>query len=496
MTLRTNKDKLFSVCFLIAVFAAMLVFFESAHKLVILDADDWTYIAQSRTALPTRSFWNPARILPEILMPWCSSLAVHIIMPVCKDYISAITIMNGIVLSLFITLYIASFYILAVRRAGLDAKCAAVVSVLFLLMHFWAYRTQNFENSYLFQARDVTCVYYYTIPTLLNASLAMLTAVFGLPAKLNRNTYLRHGLLIAVVYLAIFSNLFSSCVFAIYVGCEMLLSLVESLRRKTSFRSFLSANAVHICIVLLWLVSVAFEAGGERGTEGADVSFSAGVMAALAYLPQTFLSMNKLCLLLCFGLIAAAALVSLKRENRSGSFGKVVLLLVMGGCVTTLFLVLLCAKVGPDYITRVDVRIAILFWFFALAVFCGAFALSKVPAAAIFLPVVILVALSNIICPLRTFAETNTVGTQPEIIMEIDRALVEQAIAADKAGLDHAEIEVLWFGSDECDWPHTAYMADRLSAALYRHGIISRNIDFVFVPSQEFNLSFGQHYGE
>lgn len=495
MALRPNKDKLFSICFIIAVFLAMLVFFESAHKLVILDADDWTYIAQSRTALPTRSFWNPARILPEILMPWCSSLAVHIIMPVCSDYISALTIMNGIVLSLFITLYIASFYTFVVKRTGLDAKCAAFISGLFLLMHFWAYRTQNLENSYLFQAHDVTCVYYYTIPTMLNASLVMLALAFGLPAK-NKNTYLRHGLLFMVAYLAIFSNLFSSCVFAIYAGCEMFLSLVESLRRKSPFRRFLSANAIHICIVLFWLVSVVFEASGERGREGAGVSFSVGVKAALAQLPQTFLDMNKLCLLLCLGLITAAALVSVKRENRSGAFGRVVLLLVMGGCVTTLFLVLLCAKVNPDYIMRVDVRIAILFWFFALAIFCGAFALSKVPAAAIVLPIIILVAFSNIICPLRTFAETNTVGTQPEIIMEIDRALVEQAIAADKAGKDHAVIEVLWFGGDECCWPHTDYMADRLSAALYRHGIISRCIDFDFVPSQEFNLTFGQHYGE
>ena len=34
------------------VLGAMLLFFEKAHPLVILDADDWTYISQSRAALP------------------------------------------------------------------------------------------------------------------------------------------------------------------------------------------------------------------------------------------------------------------------------------------------------------------------------------------------------------------------------------------------------------------------------------------------------------
>ena len=65
--MKDRKRNLAGLALSFAVLLAMLFFFEKAHPLVILDADDWAYLSVSRIAVPAEKFWNPARIFPEIL---------------------------------------------------------------------------------------------------------------------------------------------------------------------------------------------------------------------------------------------------------------------------------------------------------------------------------------------------------------------------------------------------------------------------------------------
>jgi hypothetical protein len=70
---------------LAAVFVFMFVFFYNIHPLVILDADDWTYVSYSRMALPSARYWNPSRILPELLMSGCSNFAVFALLLIAQE---------------------------------------------------------------------------------------------------------------------------------------------------------------------------------------------------------------------------------------------------------------------------------------------------------------------------------------------------------------------------------------------------------------------------
>ncbi|MBQ9423305.1 MAG: hypothetical protein IJU32_06970, partial [Pyramidobacter sp.] len=122
MQTHEKRDRQCRIILFILVLLSMLLFFERAHPLVILDADDWTYISASRAALPSLRFWNPARILPETLMPCAASLGVLLFAPL--GYIPSITVMNGIVLSLFITWYVLAFDRLLAEKLKLRREYA------------------------------------------------------------------------------------------------------------------------------------------------------------------------------------------------------------------------------------------------------------------------------------------------------------------------------------------------------------------------------------
>lgn len=96
------------VLFAIIVFASLMAFF-TAHPLYIYDTDDWYYISFSRHAVPSMNQWNPTKILPETLMPLCVEIAVRFIMPCMGDYMGAMGMVFGIVVSISIIGYMISF---------------------------------------------------------------------------------------------------------------------------------------------------------------------------------------------------------------------------------------------------------------------------------------------------------------------------------------------------------------------------------------------------
>lgn len=106
-----KKRKLtgFELVWYLGVFGFLLVWFTQIHPLVVYDADDWTYLAYVRSATPIWGDWNPAKVFPETVMPFFSTVAVYTLMPLLGDYILAQTVMHALVVSAFITVYVFCF---------------------------------------------------------------------------------------------------------------------------------------------------------------------------------------------------------------------------------------------------------------------------------------------------------------------------------------------------------------------------------------------------
>ena len=155
------------------VFVFMLIFFIFIHPIVIFDTDDWLYIYRARVPYPTTAEWNPCRVLPGVLMPLCGYFSAFVIYPITHDYIFSQTIGMSLTVSAFIALYIFTFIIAVKRRLNLSAARSVFVGLIFFILHFQIFRSQNTNNDYMFSASNATCYFFYIIPSLLNCTLIL-----------------------------------------------------------------------------------------------------------------------------------------------------------------------------------------------------------------------------------------------------------------------------------------------------------------------------------
>ena len=488
--MNAKREKWIGAGLCLTVFLSMLLFFEIAHPLVILDADDWTYISQSRIALPVTRFWNPARILPEILMPYASELGVLLFGRL--GYLRSITVMNGLVLSLFICFYIRAFYRLLTDVLELAPGRSALLALLFLLLHFSLLRTAPDQNRYLFWSKDVTCVYYYVIPGLLNCGLVMNLARTGLHRRFwEKKELAQKSLLVLACYLAVFSNLFESAILAIWCGVELLQALLRG-GKKLRSAAFWREQSFSLAVLLLWLLSVGFEGSGGRGAAGGSLSFGKALGESFR-IAISFLGGIYALVLLFIGAALAALLLALLLRLLKGQeralCGELLLPLAGLGVLTLLFEILLCAKVAPAYAGRSDVMFGVCFVLLAHTVLALALLLKRWERLLVLLPLLLLVLYSVTDTQSRTFADSNDILAPAKVCMALDQNILDQVLAAEAAGEEQVTVHVFVSGGED-NWPHSIYLGDRVAASLYKHGLTSHLMEIRVLPDLQVNETF------
>ena len=154
------RNKYIFISFTFSIFFICYVFFTQVKPIIFLDIDDWEYMVYSRLAVPLWGDWNPSRILPELLMSFCTNIGVFIINPFLNDYVGSISQSYGIFVSVFITVYIYRLMHLIKEKFNISDFLAVGISILFFLFHFWAWRYSRYNNDYFFRTHDATCYFY------------------------------------------------------------------------------------------------------------------------------------------------------------------------------------------------------------------------------------------------------------------------------------------------------------------------------------------------
>ncbi len=487
--MRTKQEKWIRIGLGLCVLLSMLLFFEKAHPLVILDSDDWGYLALSRFAVPATRFWNPARIFPEILEPYAAGLGVLLFSGL--GFIESVTVMNGLVLSLFITAYVLAFYRLLRRRLRLPAAPAALLSLLFLLMHFFLFRRELTGNYHLFSANDVTCVYFYVIPALLNYTLVMLLAGDTIRERFwEKEGLTRKGFLALAVYLAIFSNLYESIILASFCGVGLLAGLIGYLRTPKGSRSgkqLIKQQLFNFAVLLLWFVSLVFE---SRGGRAGDV-YGGSLAGSLHALPGYFGGMSRLYLLFAVITLAALVLAELLQKNAArdaAPFRALFAPLLLSAALTLCFLVLLSSRVNSAYVLRHDAMLAFSAALILLPLLALAELVRRFPRATLLLPLMLVIIYSGTNSSRRTFLDSNDIQASAQLCTALDNAILEQVLAAERAGQTQVQVLVPDFGGS--NWPLTDTMGHFVAASLHKYGLTETLMEIRIVPDQIMNAQF------
>lgn len=481
-----KKRELFSVfVFLSAACLFLFIFFTRVNPIVVFDSDDWLYVYSTRPATPLWGEWNPSRILPEVLMSLVSEFGVYIINPFLNDYISSISIAYAIALSIFICLYLYRFNRFIKARFSITTWLSLLVSFLFLALHFLVFRHFLSNNEYLFRANDATCYFYYTIPSLINASIVLFFVEKNRFSFHDYESKSKLGILFLCIYFAVFSNLFPTI---ILISCLSFVILKEFVvNHKASLKSKIKNTQIPIICILLWGVSLLFEFFGGRARRGSNPFDLVGTLKSLY---SVVVRMNGLfvLILLIAVLILTFLLISNRKDKSLKPFIQIVFFCAFGVVFTLLFNIILCAKVDINYIHRSEILICVFFYVFLLisAIICK---ILKHNFVRIILPLLIVVVCSFVFTSSRTFMESNTEGFTSEKCKQIDEYLIEQIVKADENGLKEIQLHVPVF-EDQENWPITEYGAKRIPKALYKHHIVQNEIEVVYYPDITVNEQF------
>lgn len=487
----SNQDKVVKWLWYGGVFFFMFVWFSQVHPLAVYSADDWGHISYARSAVPELSKWNPAKLLPELLMSLTSTVAAFTIYPIINDYILSITVMSAFTVSAFITVYLYCLGIFLRRTLNLPVIKNMFAQALFFIMHFLIFRAGDSGNSYLFQCADLTCYYNYLIPGLLNASLVL--CIFGnerFKSFLREGDDIKRGLLLLVVYFAVFSNLVDSMIFVGYIALELFVGFLESIKRK-DIKTFGRNSFFYIGVMGLWIISAVFELSGGRAALAAEER--ATLMESLGRSMEFFMGviqkMHKVFLLLLVVLILGGMLIVLAERKKFRIIGRQMgLLLAMTGGML-LFTVVIGAAVNPSYISRSEYVFGLFFYVLLLETLCFGIILKKFDHGVLFVPLFLCITASFINTNGNTFGISGQPEVSDKIFMEISKDLVEQVAEADKEGKTSVDVQVTDSGKEN-NWPQAVYMGEYLSAALYKHGVIKHKIEVTIVPSMEYNEKY------
>ena len=493
-----RKEKIFIGICLALLFGGLLYFWTVAHPLYIYDTDDWTYITQTRMPFPSLKEWNPSKVLPETLMPMITRFGVWALSLSSLDLISTIAISHGFFLTTCVFIYLLLF----TRRFCIKYKSSKYVFgwilLIITLAHFSVYIGTENEIRHMFYAINLTCVYNYTIPGLFNAGLILVFLINGNKIFLS-DSHIKTGVVILLIYLAVFSNLFQSVILPAYIFSIL---TQNSILAKCKQRILKKNDLIlWISIIFIWLVSLAFEFLGSRSS---SIRGDIHLMDSIKAYFRNYTGTDRSYWVICVCIILCAAILWINDIYRRSRKSKEVLLslidtdlyiYVCSFFIVSLFLVLLCSIAGASYLNRASVFFSIYFFVMLIVMDCLGYLYTHFRAIEMLMPLsayflVILTVFSNV-----RYRSCNILSYEEQKVKAVDECILKQVTDGVRDGNKDVivKVPVTTTGSEDNFPIAITYGGDRIEKSLKRLGIISDDISIHLEADDGINQQFGLH---
>lgn len=481
---RINRIKI--IGFQVLIFLTMFVFFTQISPLIPFDADDWLFNGTMRGPYPLWGAFNPTRVLPEILNPVAGYLAAFIVYPFTKDYVRAITLVDALIVSLFICLMLYFFFQLLRKRMRYSVNVSLAVETIFFLSFFLIFKHINQPSLTGFWTTDTTCAFFYLIPGLLNATIMLVMAQEeNISLAFNKFNNPKRGIILLGLYFAMFSNSQFNIILATF-SFVMLVKTIFQRNYKLFSMESVKASWLYLLILFLWLTTVLFDLNGGRSSNlgnGGNAPLISRVKQAVSSFRALAQATNKGMVGIIILIIILAIIMLVKSKQGSPSLFILSISLV-SVVLTWLYLMIAYSKAIPNYAGRVDAMWPPLFYLlFAFAIALG-YVINTYSIVKVLMPLAITLSILisfNFNClPIPSVS----LNTNPKIAMRIDNYIINQVIAADQAGKSEVTIKVPQGDVRGGNWPQSYYMASSLTQSLYAHRIINHRIKTRFVPDK------------
>ena len=491
------RENFIFISFVTFVFLFMLIWFNNIHPLVIYDSDDWFYVSYIRTAIPAIGQWNPSRIFPETFSAVPPLFGSFVIYPLLKDYIASITLSYAITIAICISIYFAMFFSFISRRFSINKQTALIISLAFFLLHFSIFKDESTANQHMFYAGSMTTFFYYTMGSILNGSLLFYFIGTNINEQFRSKQYIKNAFLLPAIYLAIFSNLFQSIIFAGYIGVELLFNFIFLLKStKKSFnvltlKNFIKDNIFSVAVLIGWFLCALFEAGGDRAQ--AVGSHPLAISEAAHTLFLWLRHINKPSLLFCAVNIILALFIYFKSNSKKSDFSILLLKLISSALLSTVFLLLLGAKTSYDYLQSIRAVFAIPFFGLLCVVTALSYILEKKPRYILYVPIFMYIILTSAMAGNNIYFDMNSYEVSAYSAKAVDDYFIEQIVEASRNSQDHLVLKVPT-GYTDNKWPHTHNIGNTVKDALLRHGIIQHDLEVEVEYDGSLNKKFNLPY--
>lgn len=341
--------------------------------------------------------------------------------------------------------------------------------ILFLLLHFWIYRSSESGNRFAFSTLDACTLFFYTIPNLLNTIIIIYF-------ELNKEDKKINPLLWFFIYLGIFSNLYATYNIAIYA----FLKIVWYIKDNKKFD--LKDNKRYIAILVLFVLSALIELTGGR-SNGGYTSIFEQFPQVFNYAKIFFKSFNKWFVLFCVVLFVAFIATCIKNKDNKLILKQIRLIEIY--ILSVLYIFVLSAKVNVGYFNRQDVFIGVVSIGLINLIWILQYLFKNYPVLENGLLILILIVLFNTNTTGRTFADSNGLYIYWRDAHKLESYIVDKVIEADKNDETEVTIKIPKYNSAN-NWPITTDGSMHICYALYKHGIIDSYINIKLIPVENF----------
>lgn len=442
--------------FFLFLFLILIYFFCLVHPSIPYNGDDWRYLSYARHAWPEAAEWNPARILPEVLLPAIGCMSAFLY-KMGIDYISSVSIIYGIFLSFLLTVLAYNFYRLFCDMLAGDSLGALLLVSFFMLSSFFMFEKYQNNNIFLFYATYFCTGIYYVASNIINSILTIILFRYSLDDRIIDDKGYSIPFLVLLMYISQFSITFSALISVSSAFFIFIIKCKKGLIRKDYI----------LLVPIVFFVSAAlFDISGNRfdALQKNGISLSTVFFSFHEFLLNLRNDFIVFCVLIVF--IYFMTLFIKKEQN---DVLHIVIICILSMLLIFIFDLILSIKT-MNFMKRIEATYGIFFFLLLSVTCCLGYLLKRFSLIKILLPICILFLMVDVLHVNKIYADTY--GADKRSIVE---SWLSDIKKAENKGLSSVVIRVPQIG-----WPHPGeWFGDVVSQTLYVHRVTKTKMNII-----------------